>query len=212
MNTSTANLAARPLTLSCALVLGLAAVLSPLDASAASQNAATPCGVETPYGKPQIQRAVVRQDGSRVHRLDRAALAELLASGCRINDQDVGGDGVIDAVISANTLASALAATRGPEVDADQVQAFLDDVEYLLDMGAIPNAGSVRGMDRIVDRGWMHDDSGRLAKVADRVKGTHADYLVRLDAYEANPSLPAVERLLPYVSQEELYRMRSASK
>jgi hypothetical protein len=195
-----------------ALAIGLAAVLAPLGATAANQPTGTPCGVETPYGMPQIQRAVVREDGTRLHRLDRAALAESLASGCRINNQDAGGDGVIDAVISSNTLAGAVAAVKGPKVNASQVQAFLDDVEYLLDMGAIPNVGSVRGMDRIVDRGWMHDDTGRLARVADRVKGTHADYLVRLDAYEANPSLPAVERLRPYLTAEELYDRRTAGE
>src|SRR5690606_24523428 len=151
-------------------------VLAPLGATAANQPTGTPCGVETPHGMPQIQRAVVREDGTRLHRLDRAALAESLPSGCRTNNQDAGRDVVIDAVISSNTLAGAVAAVKGPKVNASQVQAFLDDVEYLLDMGAIPNVGSVRGMDRIVDRGWMHDDTGRLARVADRVKGTHADY------------------------------------
>ena len=40
------------------------------------------------------------------------------------------------------------------------------------------------------------------------IKGTHADYLVRLDAYQANPPLPAVERLRPYLTAEQFHGSR----
>ncbi len=162
-------------------------------------------------GKPQTQNAVPRRTGNNEPRvLDKELLNAMLASGSQINDRDIGGFGVLDALIQYNALGKMIMRFVERTNNTALVDVYLDDVEYLLFMGAIPNEASVSLMNIMAAQQHEGIDWERLERVATRMQWIKADYEARLAAYQADPTLPYVEELRPYLSYQEVRELLRA--
>lgn len=164
------------------------------------------------FGKPQTQNAVLpRASANEPRVLDRKILSDMLANGSQINDRGIGGDGVLDYLVVSNALGSRIMKIASRTNNTRIVEAYLVDVDYLLNLGAIPNTASVSLMNKMATQQQMGIDSNRIQQVASRMQEVLDDYEARLAASKADPTLPHVEELQPYLSAVEVRKLRLPS-